>query len=185
MVGCDLPLQQDYNYQSSVIDPHVKMTAWDYLQSRTDIFSTLSQAIEYTGLKNYYIQTDTVYTFLALTNTAMQAYMTAQFPGAKLITDCDKQTVKNMLLYHIVDGNYSSYGNLMVEPMYVLTLLKGEQGLMTMLVRKSPWQADAGKIVVNDTGSNGNSPMRLSTTSNILPTNGVIHVFDSYCYYKK
>ena len=67
----------------------------------------------------------------------------------------------------------------------LMTLRRGEEGLMTMLTRKNPWMADAGAIIVNDTGTNGNSPMRKSVSCNIMPTNGVIHVFDSYCYYRK
>lgn len=43
-----------------------------------------------------------------------------------------------MLLYHIVDGEYSSYGQLQVEAMFVLTMLSGENGLMTMSVWKIP-----------------------------------------------
>lgn len=183
--GCDLELQRNYDYESSVIDPHIKMTAWEFLHTRTDIFSTLIEALEYTGLDHYYKQTDNLYTFLALDNTALKNYMMDRFPGTKNITECDQKTVTDMLLYHIVDGDYSGYGQLQVEPMFVLTLLKGEAGLMTMLVRKNPWQADAGKIIVNDAGSNGNSPQRAAVTSNIMPTNGVIHVFNTYCYYKK
>lgn len=180
-----LELQRDYNYQSSVLDPHVNMTAWEYLETRTDLFSILLEALEYTGMKDYYTQTDALYTYLALTNTALTSYMQDRFPGATSITECDLASVQKLLKYHIVDGEYSSYKHLKVEPMYVLTLLKGEEGLMTMLTRKNPWQADAGKIVVNDTGSNGSSYMRLAVTSNIIPTNGVIHVFDAFCYYKK
>ncbi|MDE6046549.1 MAG: hypothetical protein K2G10_04555, partial [Alistipes sp.] len=82
-------------------------------------------------------------------------------------------------------GEYTTYGFLPVEPIFVLTLRRGEQGPMTMLARKNPWMADAGKVVVNDTGSNGSSPMRLAVSSNILATNGAVHVFDNYCYYKK
>ena len=79
----------------------------------------------------------------------------------------------------------SSYGQLQVEPMFVLTMLKGENGLMTMSVWKNPWQAAVGKILVNQTGSNGKSPQRQAKTSNILPKNGVIHIFENYCKYSK
>ena len=51
----------------------------------------------------------------------MQLYRENEFAGAASITDCDKEKVTNMLLYHIVDGEYSSYGQLQVEPMFVLT----------------------------------------------------------------
>ena len=172
LTGCDLDLQKNYDYEPSVDDPYVKVTAWEYFQDHKDMFSELIAAIEYTGLKDYYTQTDNKYTFLALNNAGMQLYRENEFAGAASITDCDKEKVTNMLLYHIVDGEYSSYGQLQVEPMFVLTMLKGENGLMTMSVWKNPWQAAVGKILVNQTGSNGKSPQRQAKTSNILPTNG-------------
>lgn len=183
--GCFLELQKDYEYKSSVLDPHINMTAWEYFETRSDLFSIFMSAIEYVDMKTYFTQKEKKYTFLALTNVAMKSYMQDRFPGITDITACDKASVKKLIQYHVVDGEYNSYRHLKVEPMYVLTLLKGEEGLMTMLTRKNPWQADAGKVVVNDTGSNGSSYMRLAVTSNIMPVNGVIHVFDAYCYYKK
>lgn len=90
-----------------------------------------------------------------------------------------------MLLYHIVDGEYSSYGQLQVEAMFVLTMLPGEKGLMTMSVWKNPWQAAVGKILVNETVAMVNRLNANAKTSNILPTNGVIHIFEKYCYYQK
>lgn len=185
LFGCDLELQTDYEYTASVADPHVNTTAWGYLEENADEFSELMKAIEHAGVKDYYTQTEEKYTFLCLNNTGMQAYLEGVFPGEEDITDCDAETVRNMLLYHIVDGEYSSYGQLSVEPMFVLTMLQGEQGLMTMSVWKNPWQAAVGKVLINETGSNGNSPQRKVKTSNIMPTNGVIHILENYCYYKK
>ena len=185
LASCDLDLQKNYDYESSVADPHVKVTAWEFFQNHKETFSELIKAIEYTGLQDYYTQTESMYTYLALNNTAMANYRENVFPGTASITECDKETVKNMLLYHIVDGEYSSYGQLQVEAMFVLTMLSGENGLMTMSVWKNPWQAAVGKVLVNETGSNGHSPQRKAKTSNILPTNGVIHIFENYCKYSK
>lgn len=183
--SCGLDLQEDYDYNASTSDPHLNMTAWDFFQSRQDLFSEFTQAIEYAEMKDYYTQQENLYTYLALSNAAMQTFRENNFPGATSITECDKEAVKKLLLYHIVNGEYSSYGQLQVEPMFVLTLLPGEEGLMTMCVRKNPWQAAVGQITINDTGSNSKSPVRYAKTSNLLPVNGVIHVFDNYCYYKK
>ena len=185
LASCGLDLQENYDYQASVSDPHVNMTAWEFFKSRPDLFSEFMQAVEYADMEDYYTQTENMYTYLALSNTAMQSFRESNFPGAVSIIECDKEAVRELLLYHIVDGEYSSYGQLQVDPMFVLTLLPGEYGLMTMSVRKNPWQAAVGQIVINSTGSNSNSPMRTAKTSNILPVNGVIHVFDNYCYYKK
>ena len=184
LAGCgDLKLQTDADYDASVLDPHVDMTAWEYLESRSDLFSQFMEAVEQVGMKEYFTQTERRYTFLALTNTAMGNFLSAA--GCSTIGECSAEAVENLIRYHIVDGEYTTYGFLPVEPIFVLTLRRGEQGLMTMLARKNPWMADAGKVVVNDTGSNGSSPMRLAVSSNILATNGAVHVFDNYCYYKK
>ena len=148
----DMKLQTDADYDGSVLDPHIPMTAWEYFETRSDIFSEFMAA--YGGCDGH----------------TEEAYAAS---------------VRNLLRYHIVDGFYSGYGELPVEAIFVLTLRRGEEGLMTMLTRKNPWMADAGAIIVNDTGTNGNSPMRKAISSNIMPTNGVVHVFDSYCYYKK
>ena len=140
-------------------------------------------AIELADMKEYYTQTAHPYTFLALTNTAVDGFVSGA--GFSSVEEVPAESLQNLIRYHIVDGVYSSYGDLPVEPIFVLTLLRGEEGLMTMLTRKNPWMADAGKIVVNNTGSNGSSPMRLAVSSNIMPLNGVVHVFESHCYYKK
>ena len=58
LTGCDLELQKNYDYEPSVDDPYVKVTAWEYFQDHKDMFSELIAAIEYTGLKDYYTQTD-------------------------------------------------------------------------------------------------------------------------------
>lgn len=183
-IGCsDMKLQTDADYDASVLDPHIDMTAWEYLESRPDIFSKFMELVEFADMKEYYTQTEHPYTFLVLTDTAVNSFVSGS--GCSSIEECSLESVQNLILYHIVDGVYSSYGDLPVEPIFVLTLRRGEEGLMTMLTRKNPWMADAGKIVVNNTGSNGSSPMRLAVSSNIMPTNGVVHVFESHCYYKK
>lgn len=177
-------LQTDYDYEPHTLDPKVDMTAWEYFETRKEVFSSFIEAIEYAGMEEYYKQEKEKYTFLALSNEGMNVFITSINPAAVSVTQLDKEVVKKMLQYHIVKGEYSSYSQLPVEPIFVLTLLKGEEGLMTMLVRKSPWQDDAGKVFINDTGSNGTSPARSAVSSNIMPLNGVIHVFNNYCYYK-
>lgn len=32
LTGCDLDLQKNYDYEPSVDDPYVKVTAWEYFQ---------------------------------------------------------------------------------------------------------------------------------------------------------
>ena len=61
-----LALQKSYDYEGQAIDPHVNMTTWQFMQSRPDVFSLMSEAIEYAGMKSVYEQTDTKYTYLLI-----------------------------------------------------------------------------------------------------------------------
>ena len=79
------------------------MTAWEYFETRTDIFSEFMAAVEYAGMKEYYTQTGREYTFLALTNTAVKAFVST-YPDKSKITDCPKEDVQNLLRYHIING---------------------------------------------------------------------------------
>ena len=56
--SCDLDLQTDYDYSQKVDDPHINMTAWEYVASNEDNFSLLKEALEYTGVDEYYKQTE-------------------------------------------------------------------------------------------------------------------------------
>ena len=103
--SCDLSLQKDHDYESETLDPHVYMTAWEYMQTRPDVFSSLIIALEYTGLDTYYKQTDKKYTFLALNNTAIDTDKSATTGSSKReITDLDKDEPTKMLKYQIIEG---------------------------------------------------------------------------------
>src|SRR3954470_2737037 len=67
-----LPLQQNEEHVVSTIDPHVNMSAWDYLKSRAlgtssfkdSIFYLMYQGIKYSGIDtNLYTQPGQTYVF--------------------------------------------------------------------------------------------------------------------------
>ena len=73
--GCSmfgLDLHEDYDYQKSTIDPHVNMTAWDYLKLRSNgpnpsdtIFRWMKKAIDYSGIDTTeYMKPNRTYIFL-------------------------------------------------------------------------------------------------------------------------
>lgn len=182
-------LQKDYKYESHPLDPHVDMTAWEYMQSRDDL-SEMVEAVEYTGMSDYYSQTDSCLTYLFLNNTAIANFRNAHAQVDK-ISYCDADDVKRLLLYHIVVGEYHSLDRkLPVQPIYVKTLLDGEWGLMTLKVNKSSSNSIGspianGNIVANETSSNFRSKRISSVTSNVMPVNGVIHIFNDYSMFRK
>ena len=73
--GCSmfgLDLNEDYDYQPSVIDPHINMTAWDYLKLRANgpsandtIFRWMKKASDYSGIDTAeYMKPNRTYIFL-------------------------------------------------------------------------------------------------------------------------
>jgi len=188
--GCKkLALQKSYDYEGTALDPHVDMTAWAYMQSRPDVFSLMKEAVDYAGMSSYYDQKDAKYTYLFINNTGMNAFLVKYNTIA--IQGIDVEKVKKMLMYHIIEGEYHAYNKkLPVEPIYVKTMLSGEDGLMTIKVNKSAASSVGapitnGNILVNMKGSNFSSTSISSVTSNILPTNGAIHVFTGVATYKR
>lgn len=190
MVSCEgFKLQTDYKYTSEPLDPHVNMTAWEFMQTRQDL-SEMVEAVNYTGMQDYYTQRDRYITYLFLDNTAITNFRNAHAQVDK-ISYCDKDEVTRLLLYHMVVGEYHSLNKkLPVEPIYVKTLLEGEWGLMTLKVNKSSsnsigYPIANGNIVANEKGSNFNSRRSSSVASNIMPLNGVIHIMNDYAMYRK
>ncbi|MNR32721.1 hypothetical protein D3C85_1503340 [compost metagenome] len=119
----------------------------------------------------------------------MTAFLTKY--GFSSITQIDVQKVKKLLQYHIIVGEYHAYDKkLPVEPIYVKTLLAGEDGLLTIKVNKSSANSVGspitnGNILINLRPSNFLSASISSVTSNILPTNGAIHVFPGFAFYRR
>lgn len=182
-------MQTDYQYESSPLDPHINMNAWEYMNSREDL-SEMVEAVEFTGMQDYYTQTDRYITYLFLNNDAIMNFKTAHAQVEKIFY-CDRDEVERLLLYHMVVGEYHSLNKkLPVEPIYVKTLLEGEWGLMTLKVNKSSSNSIGfpianGNIVANEKGSNFNSRRSSSVASNIMPTNGVVHIMNDYAMFRK
>lgn len=182
-------MQTDYHYVSGTLDPHVDMNAWEFMQSREDL-SEMVEAVAYAEMEDFYTQTGDVVTYLFLNNDAMASFRNAHSQVEK-IEYCEKEQVQRLLLYHMVLGEYHSMdGKLPVQPIYVKTFLDGEWGLMTMKVNKSSSNSIGspianGNIVANETSSNFRSKRISSVTSNIIPTNGYIHIFNDYSMFRK
>lgn len=182
-------MQTDYDYVSRPLDPHVNMTAWEYMNSREDL-SQMVDAVIYTGMESFYTQKDSVITYLFLNNDAIDNFKKVHSQVAK-IEYCDRDQVERLLRYHMVLGEYHSLNKqLPVQPIYVKTFLEGEWGLMTLKVNKSSSNSIGspianGNIVANETSSNFRSKRIGSVSSNIFPTNGVIHIFNDYSMYRK
>lgn len=190
-IFCSGCLQKDFDYEGRAIDPNINMTTWEFLQSRPDLFSLMSEAITFAGMEEFYKSEQKKYTYLLINNVGMNIFLSKY--GTTSAVTLDVNQVRKLLKYHIIEGEYHGYDKkLPVEPIFVKTLLEGEDGLLTIKISKSQIsqatnqdQIINGNINVNDTGSNGSSPEILSVTSNVLTTNGAAHVFRKYAYYQR
>lgn len=185
-------LQKDYKYESKPLDPHIDMTTWEFINEGylKDSLTIFKEAIVYAGLEEMYQQTGNVYTYLLINNFGMNKFIVAK--GVTDIHHIEKEQVARMLQYHTIIGEYHAYNKkLPVEPIYVKTKLEDMEhqdwGMMTIKVNKSSQNSigqypniSNGNIVINETGSNFKAKRISSVTSNIMPKNGFIHIFNDY-----
>ncbi len=183
LAGC-MDLQDSYDYKPANIDNHIYMSAMEFIESRQDIFSQLKRAIVHSEIDQaIYTQTARNYTYLLLTNSAFAgASGILSSHGAANVEAMDKATLRNILLYHTVQGYYHGLGTLSFDAVNVITLWDSPQAIMTLKLNNRVSIEQYSRLVVNDMA--GTSAPVTATVSNILATNGAIHVLDKEAIYK-
>jgi len=160
--------QPNYEYVYNNPGGKLGVSAWEFLQQR-DSFSLMRDAVSAAGLENYY-NGSTAYTFIMPRNSAWRSYLKTN--GYALVSDVPVNVLDSVLKYHIVqervifsDPELMSpnipieYNTENADPMY-LSHNNNFQGLINQGTRKS-WTI---------------------ITSNLEPTNGVIHVTADVVY---
>lgn len=179
--GCGM--QGSYDYEPQRADNHVYVDTWDYIVQRQDVFSMLKQTIELCGLQELYTQGDKPYTYLLWDNTAFtrSGGILAKYANGGGIESLDAEAVTNALLYHIVDGYYHGLGTLTFDPTPVITLWRSQRAMMTLSIAGSTDVYLYSRLLVND--NLGSGQRVVAVTSNLITTNGVIHVLDREAVY--
>jgi len=179
--GCEV--QDSYDYEPANIDNNVYMTTWEYINQRQDVFSSLKQTIEHCGLEDMYKQTDKKYTYLLWRDDAFtrSGGIFSKYSSDGTVAGLDVEAVSNALLYHTVNGYYHALGTLSFDPLNVITLWKSQEALMTLNLSNSNDINYYSRIYIND--NLGSSVRVVAVTSNLLTTNGVIHVLDREAVY--
>ncbi|MBR5351929.1 MAG: hypothetical protein IK124_11955 [Prevotella sp.] len=208
MTSCELfglDYQEDADFVAKKTDNNVNMTALQFINSRPDIFSSLIDAIEYTGLQSLYEETGN--TFILLTNNALSQWDSQKncywnreqvigSDGKKVHgstwSQYDKNKVAELLKYHIIKGEYS-FHNLDANTVWAETYgegkfsytkdgetLPGDTAVMSIMIgydRNLP-------IQFNNYEWNYRGVLSASTaccrTTNIHLINGYAHVTDYY-----
>lgn len=161
-------IQPNFEYEPSNSSKYLDMTAMEFINSH-DSLTLLKQAIEITGLSSYY--TNETRTFIMPYNKAFKDYIAANEYAS--LTDVPIPLLRNLLLYHIVDAIVSFDDPELLEsdnPIAYST----ENGQIMYLSHNSNF---IGSI-------NAGTSMSIDIkTSNLTPTNGVIHIVYYLAYY--
>lgn len=184
-VSCDkLPLQKGHDYDSKPLDPHQGVTCWEYI-SRTHDLSIMKQAVEKCGLTDLYAQEKAEYTYLLLDDSAFNSYVFKQLEASS-VEDADADALRDILHFHIIKGEYSSYnGMLSYEPAHVLTLWNSLDAVMTIKLNNYKTLSSKRQDKVTFMDQCGSSTVIYARTSDLLMTNGPAHILSRNCLYVK
>ena len=149
--GLDLQEPYEYDYEIGMADNHVYMSTYEFIESRTDIFSKLKDAIDYAGLEEQFKQGGC--TYILPTNNAFDpesenSYVyhnqlsyydeeedTIVYYAPTSLTVYSKEQIKEFLLYHIVKGKYT-FTNLSAEPTWYDTYATADTAKVNMYLYK-------------------------------------------------
>lgn len=160
-------IQKDYEYEYNNPGGKLTVNAWEYIQ-QTDSLSLLEAAITATGLQSLYTGT-TDKTFIAPRNSAFRTYMkTNKYTSISAIPVA---TLQSVIKYHIVKARviFSDPEMLANNPIAYET----ESGQVMYLSRNTSYQG-----LINY----GTKKSWTIITSNLEPTNGVLHVTADVVY---
>ena len=203
--GLDMQESYEYDYKAGIPDNNVHMNAWDFIQSRLDIFSLLKDAVKYADMEETFQSEDC--TYLLPTNTAFTAtgnslgyFDTHKVKVESLdeegnpirdeegnivyvdeapisMTMYPKEQVKEFLLYHIVKGKYT-FTNLPAEPTWFETFAPADTAKINMYVYKDR----NPNITFNNFEGHYKNDIK-PRSSNLQTARGsYIHVIDSWMH---
>ena len=165
--GCEL--QRNYEYVSSNPTAELNMTAWEFIQQH-DTLEMLQQVISWLGMESYF-DGETNYTFIAPTNNAIKDYLSDN--GYSTIEDVPVPILRNMVKYHLVNARVT-----FTDP--------------DLSVSNNPlaYTTENGQIMYLSHDGNYIGWVNQDTeqswsiiTSNLEPTNGIMHVIAYVTYY--
>ncbi len=167
MGQCEIQKDFEYDYSDST-GGVLNMTVWEFIQ-QTDSLSLMKEAITAAGMQDYY-SGSTEYTFIVPRNSAFRTYM--EDNGYASISDIPVATLQGVLGYHIVKAQV-----LFSDP----DLLESNNPIA--------YETVSGEIMYLSHDSNYRGMINYGTgkswtiiTSNLQPTNGVIHITADIVY---
>lgn len=206
--GCTLmglDAQEDYDRKPHTLDPHINKTAWEFIKERATTgdktFERLLAGIVYSEIDTLeYMKPGRTFIVMnkeavTVTNKApngmWQNFLVAN-KAATAWTNYPKEFVKNYLLYMIIEGEYNHYTMPAVKSVEVQTISpKGYWNALPTGITLAGFKPnpDSKMYMRISNGPNGNTqdyPIILNDnnnnvrTSDILATNGTVHVVERF-----
>lgn len=162
-------LQTSFEYDPCYPTAELNMTAWEYISSH-DSLEMLEQTIAWLEMENYF-QEDSVRTFIAPTNQAFKTYLSDNSYNS--IEEVPGPILRNAIKYHIVNARVT-FTDPDLSPSNNPIAYTTENGQLMYLSHNSGYQG----LVNEDTDISWTI-----LTSNLEPTNGIIHVISSIVYF--
>jgi len=162
-------LQRNYEYVSSNPTAELNMTAWEFIQKH-DTLEMFEYVINWLDMESYF-EDDSIRTFIAPTNNAIKEYLSEN--GYSSIEDVPVPIMRNLVKYHLVNARVT-----FTDP--------------ELSVSNNPiaYTTENGQIMYLSHDGNYIGWVNQDTeqswsiiTSNLEPTNGVMHVIAYVVYY--
>jgi len=161
-------IQDSFEYEYNNPGGKLNINAWEFIQ-QTDSLSLMEEAITAAGLQNYYSGT-TEYTFIVPRNSAFRTYMkTNKYANIAAIPVA---TLTSVLKYHLVKATV-----IFSDP----ALLASNNAIA--------YDTESGQVMYLSHNTNYQGVINYGTkkswtiiTSNLEPTNGVIHITADVVY---
>lgn len=190
LLGLDLQQPYEYDYEIGMFNNETNMTAWEFIQSRTDLFSVLIEGITYAGMESQFDQKDC--TFLLLGNIAFNSTTATDLsyfsthklpdpniPGAFIspesLTQYPVEQVKELLLYHIVKGTHT-WTNLPATPTWYETYATADTAKVNMYLLKDR----NANIVFNNFTGHFKATIKARTTNLKTIDGSYMHILESW-----
>ena len=195
LFGLDVQQSFEYDYEAGIKSNELNCTVWEFLEARRSDFRLFMEGIEYVGLEQMYNESDATYIVLrnnAFTNVNTSTAASNPGPGFFVkypllgqngewytptsLRDYPKETVRQLLLYHIVKGAWS-WPNLPASPTWYPTYADGETAFLNLYLSKS----SPPNVRFNDVP--GMLPAGITArTTNLKASSGAyVHVLEYRC----
>lgn len=167
LVSCEI--QENFEYTPSADNTKLNKSALEFI-STTDSLSLFKDAIEVADLGSIYQQADPL-TFIVPNNQALRAYLKEN--NYSSVSDIPLPILRNIIKYHIVEGVVNFNDPTLFasnKPISYVT----KNGQQMFLSHTSTFVG-----LINE----GTKIQWQIRTSNLVPTNGVVHVVNNIVYY--